>query len=332
MMLIGDDKTWRQRVSLARYALQAASRTRDFTFFKTIQASLHTRWAENASLLRAVLPDDSQILVRALNDLSISMVIVHQDSYKAIYDDIRASASDADSISRRARLLVDICQKRQAVEFGIVKAFNAVLTLIDSQPIEAQGLLTEAFVYGLSLVADAIQECQLQTDKLEISMDDFLSLEYGWQSVQSGVTASTAILRDVLELSIPKPSPDFDTISLHSEHTSVSETRSRRPSTASTTSSIFKRISGALYPAQAVAEPHAEAILTPPSSTRTSVSFTSLTELRNTIEDAYPTKLHARSKRFSHDPDRFSKQLSAIPASPFVGREAVDPFDLIFSV
>jgi hypothetical protein len=309
--------SWMQRVALIRHNLHAACRTTDFTFFKALQASAFLESTDYVAMLTILMRDEADTILHGLDDLNAGLAYVHQDAFKNIYDNIRSSIAEEDG-PRRAKTRVDLSQQKQITEFGIAKMVNAAIALIEQQPSHCQEAVANVWIIGATIMADSIQTCILQMDKLEYMLDDFLLLEYSWQMVQTAVEASVSALRGVFSL-------------MGTSDTSVSPTTgavgSRAASISSNASSFIRRLSTVLT--------HSTAPPAPPSSARSSINMglVNTDVMRNSISAACPVAMPAMPappKRASHDPITFQRKLSTIPPTPF-GMGDVNPFEMSFN-
>ena len=316
MALVMDNKylSWMQRVALVRHNLHAACRTTDFTFFKTLQASVFLENTDHVSTLLS-LSEGADAILHGLDDLNAGLAYVHQDAFKTVYDNIRASITEENG-SRRAKIQVDISQQKQVTEFGIAKMFNSAITLIEQQPPNCQEAVANVWIIGTTIITDSIHMCLLQMDKLDSMLDDFILLEYSWQLVQTAVEASVSALRGIFSLMAPSDSG----ISSTSGTGDVSHRTS-----VSSTGSIFKRLSTVLS--------HGMVPPVPPScSARSSFSLghTNPNFMRYSISNACPVSMPATVvKRSSHDSNIFQRKLSTIPPTPF-GMSDINPFEMGF--
>lgn len=314
--------SWIQRVALVRHNLHAACRTTDFTFFKALQASAFLESTDYVAMLKMLMNDDADAMLHGLDDLNAGLAYVHQDAFKNVYDNIRASIAEEDG-SRRAKISVDISQQKQVTEFGIAKMVNAAITLVEQQPLHCQEAVANVWIIGATIVADSIQTCILQMDKLESMLDDFILLEYSWQLVQTAVEASVSALRGVFSLMASSEAGSSPT---------TASPESRSASVSSTTPSLFKRLSTVL--SHGTGPPAA-----PPSSRTSSINlgFANPLTMRSSVSAACPVAMPApappgssaeqHSKRTSAV---FQRRLSTIPPTPF-GVNDVNPFEMSFN-
>lgn len=312
---------WMQRITLTRHNLHAASRTSDFTFFKTLQAQAFLEGTDYVAILTTLLGNDADTVLHALDDLNAGMAYVHQDAFKTVYDNIRASIAEEGS-SRRAKTVVDVSQQKQVAHFGIDKMANAAVALIENQPTHCQDAVANVWLIGATIIADAVQVCLSQIDKLENQMDDFILLEYSWQMVQTATEASVSALRGVFNL---MASSESGSSMLNSDRSmnglSESNHHGRSASMSSTTSSLLKRLSTVL------SHPHAPPA--PPSSVRTSFSYSNPHTIRSSISHSFPMNMPAPPAQNHAPPGHtFQRKLSTIPPTPF--EVSINPFDMSF--
>lgn len=299
-----------QRIALIRHSLHAASRTSDFTFFKTLQAHAFLDGTDHVAILSGLMGDEVDQVLHTLDDLNAGLAYVHQDAFKAIYDGIRTSIADEDH-SRRAKIRVDVSQQKQVADFGIDKMANAAVALIESQDVNCQEAVANVWLFGATIIADAVQASIIQMDRLEGMMDDFILLEYGWQMVQTAVEASVSALRGVFNL---MASSESGSSLLRTDRVGSNQSaHSRNLSVSSATGSLFRRLSTALS--------HPQVPPPPPSSTRTSFSMESPAHIRQSISHSFPTNVPISKPEYQ-------RRLSTIPPTPF--EVNVNPFDTNF--
>jgi len=308
---------WMQRLALVRHNLHAASRTSDFTFFKTLQAHAFLEGTDYVAVLTSLLDSDADNVLHTLDDLNAGMAYVHQDAFKACYDSLRASVTDETS-SRRAKVAVDVSQQKQVADFGVDRMANAAISLIEDQPLHCQEAVANVWIIGATIIAEAVQVCIGQMEKLDNKMDDFILLEYSWQMVQTAVEASVSALRGVFNLMASLESGSSMLNGERRMSSLSSEGRNRSASMSSTTSSLFKRLSTALnLPAHPPAPP--------PSSARSSFSYSNPQNLHSSISHSFPMNMSASSMP---PISSLPRKLSPIPPTPF--EVNVNPFDVSF--
>ena len=300
--------SWMQRIALIRHSLHAALRTHDFTFFKTLQAQAFLDGTDHVAILSSLLGGDVDTVLHTFDDLNAGLAYVHQDAFKAVYDSIRNSIADETCV-RRAKLRVDISQQMQVADFGIDKMANAAVSLIENQDPQCQEAVANVWLFGATIITDAMQAAFMQMDKLEDMMEDFILLEYSWQIVQTAVEASVSALRGVFNLMASGES-GTNLLSNRSEKALSSVGGySRATSVSSATGSIFKRLSTVLHSTPPAA---------PPSSARNSMTAESPQQLRQAITHSFPTNIPMSQAEFY-------RKLSTVPPTPF--EVNVNPFD-----
>jgi hypothetical protein len=313
---------WTQRITLTRHNLHAASRTGDFTFFKTLQAHTFLEGTDYVGVLTSLISDDADTVLHTLDDLNAGMAYVHQDAFKACYDSIRANITE-ETHSRQGKLAVDISQQKQVADFGIDKMANAAITLVENQPVHCQEAVANVWLIGATIIADAVQVCIGQMNALQHKMNDFIMLEYSWQTVQTAVEASVSALRGVFSLMATPDSGSSMLISDRSMGSASAENHGRSASISSTTSSLFKRLSTALsHPVHAPSAP--------PTSARSSFSFPNSCGIRNSVSVSNPMNIPVPPPHYAKPAEihTFQRKLSTIPPTPF--EVNVNPFDMSF--
>ncbi|KAF9733429.1 hypothetical protein PMIN01_09112 [Paraphaeosphaeria minitans] len=193
---------WTQRIALVRHNLHAARRTNDFTFFKTLQAHAIIDGTDHVAILHSVLGNDADSVLSALDNLNAGIAYVHQDAFKAVYDGAKSTMYKADNSpsSRRSLLRVDICQQRDMADHAIDKTANSAVQLIHAQPVYCQDAVANAWITGTTIIADAVCVCLKEMEAIEDNLDDFIRLEYSWNSIQSSVDAAISALRGIFSL------------------------------------------------------------------------------------------------------------------------------------
>ncbi|KAF2842992.1 hypothetical protein M501DRAFT_1027849 [Patellaria atrata CBS 101060] len=309
---------WTQRVALIRHNLHAARRTGNFTFFKTLQAYTFLEGADHVATLNASLGDDADMVLSTLDNLNAGIAYTHQDAFKSVYDSAKAGMmSDADIESRKGRLRVDISQQRETADHAIDKMANSVVALIEQQPAHCREDIANAWITGATIVVDAVEVCLVHLASIESYMDDFIHLEYAWNTVQSAADAAISALRGVFSL-MNSGSRSAGSIFDHE--------RSRASSIASTPSQIFRRFSTVLsHTPSAVPTPQPQTAPSPgprPSRANSISSVPSLSALRASVSAACPTRIPHTSVGITHT------QLAPIPPTPAAVEDLIDPFDM----
>jgi hypothetical protein len=244
---------WTQRIALVRHNLHAARRTGDFSFFKSLQAHALIEGTDHVALLNQTLGDNADGVLSTLDNLNAGIAYVHQDAFKAIYDNAKNNMhTGEDSLaSRRSLLRVDICQQRDMADHAIDKTTNSAINLIQAQPVHCQDAVANAWMTGATIMADAVCVCLKEMNGLENHLDDFISLEYSWNSIQSSVDAAISALRGIFSLmtttsqpAAPVKNRNLSVSSASSQdHGGMASTRSRNSSTASAFNMIKRAFS-----------------------------------------------------------------------------------------
>ncbi|KAH7378284.1 hypothetical protein BKA66DRAFT_513316 [Pyrenochaeta sp. MPI-SDFR-AT-0127] len=246
---------WTQRIALVRHNLHSARRTNDFSFFKSLQAHALIEGTDHVALLYSSLGDSADSVLSTLDNLNAGIAYVHQDAFKALYDSVKTAVHTGDqSISdRRSLLRVDAHQQRDMADHAIDKTTNSAINLIQAQPAHCQDAVANAWITGTTIIADAVCICLNEMSKLEVNPDDFIRLEYAWNSIQSAVDAAISALRGIFTLMGPPSvnnqnlfAPSYGrnlSVSSANSDNGGSSTRSRSSSTASAFSFIKRALS-----------------------------------------------------------------------------------------
>ncbi|KAF2666242.1 hypothetical protein BT63DRAFT_428020 [Microthyrium microscopicum] len=273
---------WMQRVALIRHNLHSAIRTNDFSYFKVLQAHMFTEGLDYVAEL-STLHNDADAILRALDDLNVGLAFVSQDAFKTIYDNIRSSAGDDDG-TRRAMLRVDVSQQKQITDFGVDKVVSSTTSLIENQPECVQDLVASVWIYGVTIVADAIQTSliHMTMNELDDVLNDFIQLEYRWQTIQTAVEASVGALRGVLNFMSSSGSTNNSNTN---DNASISSENGRRNSSIGSAGSWMRRFSTALS---------THAMTGPPPTARNSIAQASPRDFSDSLSAACPTTIPNR--------------------------------------
>jgi hypothetical protein len=250
---------WTQRVALVRHNLHSARRTNDFTFFRSLQAHALIEGTDHVALLYSSLGDNADSVLSTLDNLNAGIAYVHQDAFKAVYDGLKSAMHNSEHslADRKSLLKVDVCQQRDMADHAIDKTANSAINFIQAQPVESQDAVANAWITGTTIMTDAMSVCLSEMSMLEDNLDDFIRLEYSWNSIQSSVDAAISALRGIFSLmapsntgptvvNMPQPSQGLFgrnlsvSSSFGSDHGGAASNRSRNSSTASALS-LFKR-------------------------------------------------------------------------------------------
>ncbi|CAO2653934.1 Nn.00g106670.m01.CDS01 [Neocucurbitaria sp. VM-36] len=308
---------WTQRVALVRHNLHSARRTNDFSFFKSLQAHALIEGTDHVALLYSALGDNADSVLSTLDNLNAGIAYVHQDAFKAVYDGVKSAMHDDQPFSHRRSLLrVDVGQQRDMADHAIDKTTNSAVNLIQAQPVHCQDAVANAWVTGTTIMADAVCVCLNEMAKIEDNLDDFIRLEYSWNSIQSSVDAAISALRGIFSLMaipnlcnnpiVPHHGRNLSVSSASSDHGGAS-TRSRSSSTAS----AFGFIKRALSHSQIQSPPATKSARSSSMSLSISPPEANPRGFRASMSAACPTKMST----FGNYPHTI---LTTIPPTPAV--------------
>lgn len=306
---------WTQRIALVRHNLHAASRSRDFNFFKHLQAAALIEGTNHVATLTTELGDDADVVSIALDNLNAGLAYVHQDAFKNVYENSKTGTRDSDDgkDSERSSLYVDITMQKNMADMAIDKMTSSAIALISQQPEKAQEAAANAWIIGTTIVADCLEIALMQMDLLDSKLDDFIRMEESWNTVRASVVCAVTGLKGVFRLmdqsggqDSQKPSP-------------------RNSSIASAGSAVFRRLSTAFTnpPSQhsrnsSVAS--ASATMRAPSISSAGPVYHTPNDVRNSVSAGCPTSLPTHF-------DFERKKLSMIPPTPAAVDDQADPFD-----
>lgn len=193
---------WTQRVALVRHNLHSARRTHDFSFFKSLQAHALIEGTDHVAILYSALGDNVDAVLPTLDNLNAGIAYVHQDAFKAVYNSTKSSMHTIDQsvAGRRSLVRVDVYQQGDMADHAIDKTANSAINFIQSQHVHCQDAVANAWVTGMTIIADAVSVCLNELALLEDNLDDFIHLEYSWNCIQSSVDAAISVLRGIFTL------------------------------------------------------------------------------------------------------------------------------------
>ncbi|KAK8167720.1 hypothetical protein BKA80DRAFT_252390 [Phyllosticta citrichinensis] len=225
---------WTQRVALIRHNLHAASRTGDFTFFKTLQAHRLLEGTDHLAALTDAIGDAADQVLASLDNYNSVMAYVHEDAFKNVYESVKTGVREQNGNyeDRRAIYYVDSAQQKEKAEKAIDKMINSAITMINAQPMHSQEEAANVWIWGTTFVADAMEVCLAQIDQIECYLDDFIRLENSWSTVQAAVGASIGAIKGIFNLMAPSEAP--------------SEAQQRSEQTEGTVRSMLRRMSTAM--------------------------------------------------------------------------------------
>ncbi|KAK8198004.1 uncharacterized protein BKA78DRAFT_88212 [Phyllosticta capitalensis] len=225
---------WTQRVALIRHNLHCASRTGDFTFFKTLQAHRLLEGTDHLAALTAAIGDAADQVLASLDNYNSVMAYVHEDAFKNVYESVKTGIREQSGNyeDRRAIYYVDSAQQKEKAEKAIDKMINSAITMINAQPTHSQEEAANVWIWGTTFVADAMEVCLAQIDQIEVYLDDFIRLENSWSTVQAAVGASIGAIKGIFNLMAPTEAPG--------------EAQQRSEQTEGTVRSMLRRMSTAM--------------------------------------------------------------------------------------
>ncbi|KAK4964398.1 hypothetical protein LTR66_012307 [Elasticomyces elasticus] len=322
---------WTQRVALVRHNLHTASRSLDFTFFKTLQAHGLLESANHIALLTEELGEEADAMLSTLDNLNAGIAYVHQDAFKNVYDGIKGflADEDADRSGGKAKVYVDAILQKQMADLAIDKMTSSAIALIQQQPEHCQDATANVWMTGATIIADAMEISLREMNSLEQNIDDFVRLEDSWNTVKASVGCAVSALKGIFNL-------------MAVEDREHERTARGSGSFVSATGGLFRRLSSALSQNNNNNNPSPSARSRSDSNTssysyrprqssnsssfslhRTAVNATQFRTpnyIRGSISQACPTSMPPA-------PHPFNRQLSAIPPTPAF-EELRDPFDM----
>lgn len=334
---------WTQRIALIRSSLHSASRSGDFTFFKSLQAAGMLEGTNHVAVLSAQMGDDVDLLLAAMDNLNAGLAYVHQDVFQKVYEGLKHSMKeegdgDATMESKRAKLYVDITMQRNIADLAIDKMTNSAVALINNQSETFQESAANVWITGATIIADCIEIALKEMIALDTKMNDFIRVQESFNTVKASVVSAVTSLKGVfwlMDTSYPSSSP------IETAKSSSASTRSasfasagagmfRRLSTAFTTpasptsATSSRRSSISSQAANLNLQAHrANSIASTGSSggpTSTPV-YRTPNYVRNSVSSGCPTSMPANF-------EAFRRNLSTIPPTPGPDDDDKDPFDM----
>ena len=337
---------WTQRIALIRSSLHSASRSGDFTFFKSLQAAGMIEGTNHVAVLSAEMGDDVDLLLAAMDNLNAGLAYVHQDVFQKVYEGLKHSMKeegDGDTTmeSKRAKLYVDITMQRNISDLAIDKMTNSAVALINNQSETFQESAANVWITGATIIADCIEIVLKEMIALDTKMNDFIRVEESFNTVKASVVSAVTGLKGVFWLmDTSYPSSPVD-----AKYSSAASTRSA--SFASAGAGMIRRLSTAFAPAAAststgqsanssrrssIPSQAANLNLNLQAHRANSVSSTGAgptstpvyrtpNYVRNSISSGCPTSMPANF-------EAFRQNLSTIPPTPGPDDDNKDPFDM----
>lgn len=322
---------WTQRVALIRSSLHAASRSGDFTFFKSLQAAGMLEGTNHVAVLSAQMGDDVDTLLAAMDNLNAGLAYVHQDAFQRVYDGLKKSTreeADGETTydSRKAKLHVDITMQCNIADLAIDKMTNSAVSLINGQSETFQESAASVWITGATIIADCIEVTLQQMQSLETKMNDFMRIEDSLNTVKASVVAAVTGLKGVFWL--------MDTNSQSSSPaSSVASTSPLSASFASAGAGMFRRLSSAFSPSPSTSRSSSitSGALNASKTRTNSMSAVSNSAPvlrtpsygRNSISGGCPKSM---PPSFRSSFENFQSHLSPIPPTPALDDDK-DPFD-----
>lgn len=308
---------WTQRLALIRHNLHSASRSGNYTFFKTLQAHAFIEGTDYVSKLTNGLGDASDALLSTLDTLNAGIAYVHEDAYRNVYNGLKATLANENinAETRRAIFQVDTQQQKQMTEHAIDKMLNSAVSLIEQQPSGSQDDAVSLLILGTTIIADAIDIIAVQTARMEQDTDDFIRLEDSWSTVQRAVVSAIGALKGIFNLMSINDRGDCGCKRARSGSNSSSTSWVRRMSSAFTSGSTGVSSSAASRRGSI-----ASFIQSPPSM---SSPATLVLPTRTSISNACPTAVPSSKRPLSSGSLTI---LSPIPPTPAAAM-MIDPFD-----
>lgn len=320
---------WSQRVALVRHSLHAASRSGDFTFFKTLQAMGLMEETNHVATLTNQIGDDADTVLAAMDNLNAGLAYVHQDAFKNVYDNLKDSMRGENKEADTSKLYVDIAMQKNMADMAIDKMASFAIALITQQPAEAQDTATSIWITGITIVADAMAIALQELSFIDDKMQDFIRMEESWNNVKAAVVASITGLKGV-----------FSLMDVSNPPTPCGSQRSA--SIASASSAVFRRLSNAFAgqsgPGSAGSHSRTASVASANgitglnsnlanfnrngsvSSVKSNPVYRTPNYVRNSVSTGCPISMPAGGDWQSH-------KLSAILPTP-AQEELMDPFDM----
>ena len=335
----GNSLHWTQRIALIRSSLHSASRSGDFTFFKSLQAAGMLEGTNHVAVLSAEMGDDVDLLLAAMDNLNAGLAYVHQDVFQKVYEGLKHSMKeegdgDASMESKRAKLYVDITMQRNIADLAIDKMTNSAVALINDQSETFQESAANVWITGATIIADCVEIALKEMLSLDTKMNDFIRVEESFNTVKASVVSAVTGLKGVfwlMDTSYPSPS------STDAHKSSSASTRSA--SFASAGAGMFRRLSTAFTPASPSANSsrrssissqaanlnlqahRANSIASTGSAPTSTPVYRTPNYVRNSISSGCPTSMPANF-------EAFRRNLSTIPPTPGPDDNNKDPFDM----
>ena len=327
---------WTQRVALVRHTLHSASRSGDFTFFKTLQAAGLMEGTNHVATLSHELGDDADTILAAMDNLNAGLAYVHQDAFQNVYDSLKntireAQGGECSMDTKLAKLYVDTTLQRNMADMAIDKMTNSAVALVNQQPENVQETAANVWIMGATIIADCMEITLHELESLGMKLEDFIRIEESYNTVKASVVFAVTGLRGVFSLMDQPNSPTSAT----------SSASGRSASIASASAGMFRRLSSAFAPStqssRASSITSLGAVATSRSGSMSVLnngmgsfnSFNNSTPIyrtpnyvRNSVSAGCPTSMPPPNMKS----DFKQHKLSTVPPTP-AADENLDPFD-----
>ncbi|GAB7363596.1 hypothetical protein MBLNU230_g4167t1 [Neophaeotheca triangularis] len=298
---------WSQRVALVRHSLHTASRSGDFTFFKTLQASGMLEGTNHVAQLSASLGDEADAVLAAMDNLNTGLAYIHQDAFKHVFDKVKESMREESTNDGRSALYVDITMQKNMADMAIDKMTSSAIALISQQPSHVQDEAANVWISGATIVADCMEVTIRELDQLDQKLRDLIRMEESWNVVKASAIQAATGLKGVFSLM---------------DVSGELNNQERSPSSSSYGSTVFRRLSNA-FAGSSPAHSRASSVASLPANVGRRMSASPVYKtpnyVRNSVNAGCPTSMP--SWNFNHH------QLSAIPPTPAHDIDQADPFD-----
>lgn len=288
--------------------------------------------SNHVAMMSAALGDDADVVIAAMDNLNAGLAFVHQDAFKNVYDSLKEKRRDSDRQDDTAKLYVDIAMQKNMADMAIDKMSSSALTLINEQDASIQEDAANAWLTGVTIVADAMEVSLKKLDELDSELVDFVRLEASWNVVKASVMSAITGLKGVYRL--------MDQTDLLYTTKAVRRSSSIADATGqmwSASGSVFRRLSNAFVANPAGPADNSSrtssissAEIAPsihgrsPSVNSFAKAFRTPNYMRNSITGGCPTTLPSGDNLPGH-------KLSPIPPTPAAHDLERDPFDTTFA-
>lgn len=196
---------WKQRLAFVRHNLHTASITRDFSFFKCLQAFSLINASDHLSTLTSILGDDdgqADSLILTLDKFNTVIACVHEDAFRNVYDSVRATFSDKPKKEKERQMLyhTEAASQRQMASNSIDKMFNSAVDAIRQHPQASQDSAAHVFITGCTFTAVAMEVALAELENIGQNLNDSSRLDSSWAVVQAAVAQTVSGMKGVFKL------------------------------------------------------------------------------------------------------------------------------------